>query len=392
MISVQEAIAIVEKNSIPTTKITTISLDSALDYVLNTDVNSPIDMPPFRQSAMDGYALHVHDSSSYQLIGEVKAGDHHQPILKKGEAVRIFTGAAVPDSANAVIMQERVSVNPNSITIEKEITSQENIRPKGEQIQKGAVALKKGTRITPAAIGFLAGLGITEISVYQKPSIAIIVTGNELISPGERLSYGKIYESNAIMLQNALKSTGYKNTNIQTVADNYKDTYTILKETIATNDVVLVSGGISVGDYDFVGKALKELAVKTLFYKIKQRPGKPLFYGKKDDTFVFALPGNPASALNCFYRYAYPALQMISGELDFKLTELKAKLTTNYFKKAKRAEFLKAKYTNGEVSILEGQSSAMLQTFATANVLVYIPEEIETIEKGGFVTVILIPN
>jgi molybdopterin molybdotransferase len=156
-------------------------------------------------------------------------------------------------------------------------------------------------------------------------------------------------------------------------------------------EVVIISGGISVGDYDFVGKALHELVVKQLFYKVKQKPGKPLFFGKKDKSIIFALPGNPGSALSCFYIYVYQALQKLSGDLNFSLTHLKARSKNEFEKKGDRAQFLKAIYENGEATILEGQNSSMLQSFSLANGLVFVPEDKYSISKGDEIDVILLP-
>ena len=173
---------------------------NALGFVLAEDVISPINMPPFRQSAMDGYALNIHEDSSYKIIDEVKAGDDHHPLLKTGESVRIFTGSAVPDTANTVIMQEKVKQNKNQLQLNNPAILNENIRPKGEQIKEGDIALKKGTKLTPAAIGFLLTLGIIKVTVFKKPKIGVVTTGNELIKAGQPLTYGKIYESNSGML------------------------------------------------------------------------------------------------------------------------------------------------------------------------------------------------
>ncbi len=391
MISTQEAKQLI-LNSIGEVKTEVRFLvDSASNY-LSEDIISPINMPPFRQSAMDGYALCMHNTNNYSVIDEIKAGDGHHPKLKKGEAVRIFTGAAVPDDADAVIMQERIILENNSITLTSEISVNANIRPLGEQVQKGAVALKKGTLLTPAAIGFLASLGIEKVSVFKKPSIAIVVTGNELVEAGNILPYGKIYESNSIMLQSALQTAGFTDVHIYKVTDDYNETLNMLATVMSKNDVVLVTGGISVGDYDFVGKALKELHVNELFYKVKQKPGKPLFFGKKEQTSIFALPGNPAAALSCFYIYVYEALKRMSGAVNFCLKESKEIATSSFTKRGDRAQFLKAIYKEGKVSILEGQSSAMLQTFALANAFVYVPEKLQNISVGDKVQVIHIPN
>ena len=392
MISIQQAISIVKENVKPLNISESKLLSDCLGFTLAKDVFSSINMPPFRQSAMDGYAVNMHDSNQYKIIDEVKAGDSHQPILISGEVVRIFTGAPVPDTANAIIIQEHVSVNNNTLTANKPINLNANIRPLGEQTKKGDIALHKGTKLTPAGIGFLASLGITEVMVNKPLSIALIVTGNELAKAGESLKYGQIYESNAIMLSSALRNLGYMNVKITTVGDDYQSTYNVLQNAISNNEMVLVSGGISVGDYDFVGKALLDIGVEQLFYKVKQKPGKPLFFGKKDNAFVFALPGNPASALSCFYVYVNTALQRLSGNEHFELPKTTAKSTSNFIKKGDRAQFLKAIYNNNQVEILEGQNSSMIHTFALANALVYVPENLNKIAVNDAVEVLLLPT
>lgn len=390
MITVEEAIEGVEKNVGPTNKKEYKDVLNSIGQVLFEDAISPIDMPPFRQSAMDGYALCLHRTETYTVIGEVKAGDGHHPKLKAGEAVRIFTGAPVPDDANAVVMQEKVTIENNSIKLRSIVNLNENIRPLGEQVKKGAVALKKGTRLTPAAIGYLTSLGVTGVTVFNKPSVAIVVTGNELVEAGQ-LTYGKIYESNSGMLFSALSSQGYADVTMHKVDDDYKNTLAKLDKVISENDVVLITGGISVGEYDFVGKALQELAVKRIFYKVKQKPGKPLFFGKKESILVFALPGNPAAALSCFYVYVYPALQKLSGDIGFSFNTIEAKSNSDFFKKGDRAQFLKAVLKDGRATILEGQGSSMLQTFALANALVYVPQEVTDILINDTVEVICLP-
>ncbi len=391
MISIKDAIQQVKDNCKPLLKEVIKPIEKSGNYHLFKDIHSPINMPPFRQSAMDGYALNLHDNKEYVLIGEIKAGDSDKPVLKPGEAVRIFTGSPVPDTANAVIMQEKVIQKNNVISCEGAIVLNQNIRPLGEQVMKGNLALVKGTKLTPAAIGYLTALGITEVSVFKKPSIALVTTGNELIEAGQPLSYGKIYESNSKMLQNALYNLKFYNVTLHKIEDDYNKTYSELKTVISEKDVVIISGGISVGDYDFVGKALNALEVETLFYKVKQKPGKPLFFGKKDQATIFALPGNPAAALTCFYVYVYIALQKLMDRETLELPRITAKSNSEFNKKGDRPQFLKALYKNDSVSILEGQSSAMLQTFALSNAFVFMPSETTKINSNDDVEVILLP-
>lgn len=392
MITVENAIKLVDTHSKPLVKETIKPIKKASGYILFKDTYSPINMPPFRQSAMDGYALNLHEDLTYNLVGEIKAGDCHQPTLKHGEAVRIFTGAPVPDSANAVMMQEKVTPNGTKITIETNPPIACNIRPLGEQVKTGEVALKKGTKLTPAAIGYLTSLGVTEVSVYKKPTIALITTGSELMEPGQPLTHGQIYESNATMLLMALYNLKFYDVTIHKIPDDYNQTKAKLDSVINENDLVIISGGISVGDYDFVGKALLELGVEQIFYKVKQKPGKPLFFGKKVNTSIFALPGNPAAALTCFYAYVYIALQKMTNKTSLELPRVKATSKSYFEKKGDRPQFLKAIYANETVEILEGQNSSMLQTFALSNALVFVPEHITSIEINDIVETILLPS
>jgi len=392
MISVEEGIALVDKNTI-VAKTITITVEDALGYVLAEDMHTPVNLPPFPQSAMDGYALRLHKSLDYTVIEEVKAGDNKQPTLKAGEAVRIFTGAMVPEAADAVVMQEKTTRVENTIILETIILKGTNIRPLGEQLQEGELALKKGTKLSPAAVAFIAGMGITNVVVYKKPTVGILVTGNELIAAGNPLELGQIYEGNSIMLKTALKQAGIVESTIYRVKDDYEATCNAVAKALKENDVLLVSGGISVGDHDYVYDALQAQNITSVFYKVKQKPGKPLFFAKKEGKLIFALPGNPASALTCFYGYVYPGLQKVMGNSFKGLSTQNLSVTAAINNKFGRALFLKAMVNDsGEVSSLEGQSSAMLSSYAVANALIYIPAEVESVAKGSLVKTLLLPT
>jgi len=391
MISVEQALKKIEntvKVSTPIQK----ALAESFGLVLAEDVLSPIDMPPFAQSAMDGFAISLNGATTFTLVGEVKAGDGHKFELKKGEAIRIFTGAPVPTSADVVVRQEDCKANSSTLEVNPLPKEGANIRSKAEQIAQGAIALKKGQLLNAAAIGFLATIGVTKVSVNPHPKVAILVTGNELVSPGADLKYGQIYESNAIMLQSSLKGYGISEAAVYRVKDDYTSTREQLEEMLKAYDVILCSGGISVGDYDFVGKALNELGVEEVFYKIKQKPGKPLYFGKKDNALVFALPGNPAAALTCFNVYVIKALNLLTGKRPQGLVRVQKKITEDFSRKGDRAQFLKAAICGDEVAVMEGQSSAMLHTYALSNALVYVPLEITSVKKGESVECILLSN
>ena len=392
MISVEEA-----KNLVLTgifkQKEVMLNIHSALNYFLADNIIAGISVPLFNQSAMDGYAFKFKDvNKSLNIVDEVAAGDVRVVKIKEGEAIRIFTGSKVPDSCDTVVMQELTSVESNQLIV-KDVGLKlgGNVRKKGNQIKVGDVALKKGVKITPAAIGFLATLGITNVMVYSLPKVCVIATGSELVKLGQPLKDGQIYESNTHMLNAAIQQLGISPI-IHVVKDDIAETEQLIKLALESCDFLILSGGISVGDYDFVKESLLKNQVEEVFYKIKQKPGKPLFFGKKNKKIVFALPGNPAAALNCFYMYVYPAIQLMLGASEPFLPMIKLPLENKFIKKEGRAHFLKAKLSANTVKLLEGQDSDALQSFALANALVYIPAEKITIEQHELVEVYLLPN
>ena len=389
MISIKEALARVKEN---TAKLGSVKIDllSALGSVLSESIESPINMPPFDQSAMDGYALGG-DAAVYTVVSEIQAGASvtGKP-LSRGEAARIFTGAMIPEGTVSIAKQEIVKRQGDTITLVEEVREGMSIRRKGEELAINELAISKGTYLNPAAIGFLSGLGIQKVNVYRKPKIAVIVTGNELTKPGEKLLPGRIYESNSATLTSVLKHAGF-DSSLVTVKDDFNSTKETIGNAIDQNDVVIITGGISVGDYDFVGKALAELQVEEVFYKVKQKPGKPLFYGKKGAKSIFALPGNPAAVLTCYYIYVRTAIRGLIGISTPMLEEREVSLLHDFTKKGDRAHFLKAYLTPEGVKVHAGQSSAMLSSFVGANSLIYLSEEDREIKKGDKVLVYILP-
>lgn len=392
MISVEEAkkLIVVTAKSLPPVQM---EISKALNHVLAEAVFSTIDYPPFHQSAMDGFAVFHSDISSLneiKIIGEAPAGNPFKGKVSSGQAVQIFTGAKIPEGADTVIIQEKVSIKKGKVIPDgSPLLKGANIREKGSQIKNGDIALHNGAILNPGAIGFLAGLGVSSVSVFPKPKVSIIVTGNELQKPGMQLENGQIYESNSFALNAALESIGMVAAHVSSIGDDERNIKEFLAFAIANSDVVLVSGGISVGKYDFVGKCLEELEVENIFYKIAQKPGKPLFFGKKNDCLIFGLPGNPASALSCFYEYVCPSLRIMQG-----FTEVFPKkhlpISSDYEKREGLSLFLKGKTTAGEVKVLSGQESNNIGSFALADCLIYLSADKGRVERGEMVEVHLI--
>jgi molybdopterin molybdotransferase len=365
-----------------------IPLNQSLGFVLSKEIHSEIHMPPFNQSAMDGYAINSINLDlseiKFKLMGEIKAGDDASCVkLKSKEAIRIFTGAMVPSGTTQIAQQEIVLKEGNHIRIEKPLKDGANIRLKGEQIEKGSLVCPEGTKLNAGTIGYLASLGIKTVHVYQQPKICIINTGDELQTPGESLDMGKVYESNGIMLTSLLDEMKLVSSRHR-VKDNLKDTKDTIEHMAKEHDVLIITGGISVGDYDFVGTALESLNCEKHFYKVKQKPGKPLYYGILNGTYVFALPGNPAAVMTCFQMYVKPALQLISGYAEENTRpSFMSKLSHDYIKKGDKPIFLKAFIDlERNVTLLSHQSSAMLNSFVQANCFAFIDAETNLIKNG----------
>ena len=395
MISVEEAKKLIFKTTHSLNPLKQ-EISKSLNQVLAGDVLSPIDYPPFHQSAMDGYAIFhsdLIDRNEIKIIGEAPAGSPFMEKVSPGQSVRIFTGSKIPDGVDTVIIQERVLIENGMVVPDgSPLSKGANIREKGFQIKKGDVALKNGTVLNPGAIGFLAGLGVSSITTFPKPKISIVITGSELRKPGTPLGNGEIYESNSFALKAALESINIGEANMLTIGDDKNTTKEALATAIEKSDVVLVSGGISVGKYDYVGDCLQELGVENIFYKIAQKPGKPIFYGKKGDCSIFALPGNPASVMSCFYEYVYPALRIMQGFKDLFLKQVHLPISSDFQKREGLSLFLKGKTSSENVKVLTGQESSNIGSFALADCLVYLPAEKADIQAGEMVEVHLLPQ
>ena len=390
LISVESAKSLVVEHC-KTLKPVVIDLAKALHTVLADDVFAGINMPGFDQSAMDGYAFCFKDyeaGNTLTVVGESYAGSKELLPLQKNTATRIFTGAPVPPGADTVIMQEHTKRKGDELHIESpNLTCGLNVRKQGSEIQKGALALEAGTLLIPAAIGFLASVGITSVSVYGFPKISIITTGKELVQPGQPLAHGQVYESNSLTLKTALQQLQIPDVSVQWVDDDVDAMIAAVQHALTMSDLILISGGVSVGDYDYVVPALHACEVTTIFHKVKQRPGKPLYFGKKGDKIIFGLPGNPSSVLSCYYNYVLIAIQQLMHRSEPFIPIQQLPLENEFTKNTSLTHFLKGSYANGKVKHLTAQESFRLSSFALANCLIEIPEAVEQVNAGEMVTV-----
>jgi len=401
MISVDEAKKIIMDET-PLGPPAVSPLEESLGCVLARDQQAPFDFPLFSNSAMDGFALRASDLSSASkdspvslpVQGVIKAGDQPPP-LEIGKAAKIMTGAMIPPHADTVVQKEIVQEECGSVHFISPARKGANVRFQGEEIKKGESALSRGTSLTPGALGFLSSLGVQEVQVYQKPRVMLLSTGSELVKGREQLQPGKIFESNSKSLRAALQEIPCEIILLPIFADDPELLKKRLQIEIDRFNFLLLSGGVSVGEYDHTKSVLEEIGVRTLFWKVAQKPGKPLYFGRKGRTIVFGLPGNPASALVCFYEYVRPALLKALGFSHAQLKTMKAPLRGSFEKKSGLTHFLKGHFSSNGigkgVEILEGQGSHMMGSFAKANCLVVLPREGEIFRKGDEVEIHLLP-
>ncbi len=374
-----------------------IHLRAALDRVLAKDIRSRIDVPSHTNSAMDGYALHADalpDDGTRELkvVGTSWAGHEFQGTVNAGECVRIMTGAVMPQGTDTVVMQEHVEQTADGIRIDDRHRAGQNVRQAGEDIAAGDTVLRRGHRLQPADLGLLASLGIGEVVVTRRVRVAFFSTGDELRSIGEPLEPGMIYDSNRYSLYGMLTRLGVELIDLGVVADTREDTYNAFEQGAACADVLITSGGVSVGEADFVKEALEQLG-QIDFWKVAMKPGRPLAFGKIKDAYFFGLPGNPVSVMVTFYLFVQPALKRLQGGTDTPPLLLQARCTTKLRKKAGRTEYQRGVLSqddDGELVVDKTgpQGSGILRSMADANCFIVLPLEAEAAEPGDRVQVL----
>ena len=374
-----------------------VHLRAALGRVLAEDLVSPLAVPAHDNSAMDGYALRFADlqtagETTLRMAGTALAGAPFAGAAAPGTCIRIMTGAIVPEGTDTVVMQEHVRAQGNQITIGSGHRLGQNVRLAGEDLKLGQVALARGTLLRPAAIGLIASLGIGEIAVYRKLRVAFFSTGDELRSIGTPLAAGQIYDSNRYTLHGMLTRLGCDVLDMGVVPDVPELLEQAFKQAGENADVVITSGGVSVGEADFVKELLTRLG-EVVFWKIAMKPGRPLAYGRLGDAHFFGLPGNPVSVMVTFYQFVRDALLKLSGcDPVPALPALKAVCTSNLRKAPGRTEFQRGVLTqdasgNWSVRVTGEQGSGILSSMTEANCFIVIPQAQGNLSAGTMVDV-----
>lgn len=395
LLSVDEALVQIRKVITPIEGFERCPLQQAMNRIVSDPVTSPINVPGHINSAMDGYAVNAADlpssgSRQLQLIGSAFAGTPFQGTVSSGQAVRIMTGAVVPEGSDTVIMQEMVEKDGDTITIKPGHKAGENVRHIGEDIALGGIVLAPGKKIRAAELGLLASLGVGEVTVKRKLRVATFSTGDELCSIGEIPKEGQIFDSNRYSLAGMLQVLNVEHIDMGVIRDDPQAISEAFTTASQIADVLITSGGVSVGDADYVKQTLDRLG-KVNFWKIKMKPGKPLAFGQLNNAVFFGLPGNPVSVMATFYEIVQPSLRYLMGQEATASLRVRVKCQDK-LKSPARQDFQRGileRDESGEWSVRStgNQGSHILSSMSHANCFIVLPAECRSIEAGEWVEV-----
>jgi molybdopterin molybdotransferase len=372
-----------------------IPVAEAQGRILSETLMTPLDFPPFDNSAMDGYAVRAVDAlpgAKLHRVGSIMAGEASKSELGSGECIRIFTGAPIPPGADAVVVQELVTCVGALVRLDlsEPLQPGANIRRQGEELGIGEVLLPSGTKMGPFELGLLAYAGLTKIPVRDQLCIGVLATGDELIPPGEKLASGQIHESNRPVLLGLIREMGHKAVDLGTVPDDFESLRRALLQGQEGLDALITTGGASEGDADFVAKALGDLG-KVDFWKVAVKPGKPFVFGHLGSVPVFGLPGNPVSSAIIFLKLVKPALEALSGQGAQRAVTWNLPLQASIRRQPGRQEFMRGRLVEAEgglgVMPLTYQGSHRLTSLSRGDCLIVLPPEIRSLETGDFVDV-----
>ena len=387
----KQIISFVKKQSSLVKQIELINLLNAEDKILAENIYSKINLPPFKNSAVDGYAILKYDLNNSQKIiskTRIAAGDSKEVKINKGEVVRIFTGAKMPLNSNTVVMQENTKLENNKLKLLKIPKYGENCRHKGEDISKGKLVLKKGSKIDVKNLNLIAAIGYKKVKVYSKIKVGFFTSGNELVRPTTKLTKSKINNSNYFLLNSLLNKNYISKRFLGNLSDNYKKVENNLLKNISKFNMIITTGGASVGDEDHLVKALENNG-KIFFWRAAIKPGRPIAVGKIQNTYIVCLPGNPVSVQLLYAFIVKPLILKLLGAPLLKISAEKLKTNFSMIKKTKRLEWLRVskKFINNEYVIVKHpkQGSGMISSISYSDGIVEIPEHVSSIKKGDTV-------
>ncbi len=369
-----------------------VSLADALDRFAANDLFATIPLPPFDNSAMDGYAVVANSAGKnarLKIAGEQPAGVSKNLSLSAGKTIRIFTGAPMPIGADAVVMQEETQREGDFVLIQAEqISVGDFVRKAGADLAVGQQIVKRGDRLRPATLGLLASQGIESVRVGAQPRVAIVTTGDELAPPGQQLRPGEIFDSNGLMLASLAAKTGMEVAMRRHCPDTLDTLCTTLRDAVH-QDAVIISGGVSVGEHDLVREALREIGAEIDLWRVAVKPGKPFLFGKRDRCLIFGLPGNPVSTFVTFLVFVRPALLQMMGAIDLSLPRANARLVHEITGDETRPHYFRGQLADGAFTVIGRQESHAIFGLARANALLRVRPEAR-LSAGSEVEVLLI--
>lgn len=393
-LDLQEALREILSQIEPLGRVERLPLDALNGRVAAAGIRAPVSLPPFASSAMDGYAcraVDLNDGARLVRIGESMAGHPFAGRIGQGECVRITTGAAVPDTADTVVIQENTTIEGDRVSILETPAPGANIRQIGHDVKAGEVITQRGQRLNPMDVGWVSACGVADAEVFRLPRVAVFSTGDELTVPGQPLSPGRIYDSNRIAVSSLLATLPAAVTDLGILPDDPERIRTALQDASASHDLLLTSGGVSVGDADYLKEVVESLGALTL-WRMNLKPGKPLAFGQVAGTPFLGLPGNPVSTIVTFLLVARPVVLRLAGTDADEVFSLEVRLDGQLRHNPGREEFQRGvmQRMNGErrVRVSGDQSSNRLATFSGADCLIRIPKDSGNLEDGEMVEVI----
>jgi molybdopterin molybdotransferase len=374
-----------------------VAIGDARGRVLASDVTAAGDVPPFPCSAMDGYAVRPGDAGrTLTVVGESRAGTPSSLQLGDGSAIRISTGGAIPDGATAVIPQEDVEIQDGTIRTRAAVRAGDHVRGAGEDMRSGETVLRAGATLGAAELGAAVAAGVAELTVYRRPRVQVLCTGDELRAPGEPLGPGEIHNSNAPMLDALATAQGAIAPGARRLPDDRAATEAGLEAALGSADVVIVSGGVSVGPHDHVKPALAALGVEEVFWRVALQPGKPTWFGRRGSVLVFGLPGNPVSAVVTFALFVRPALAALQGRTEEPMLESEAVLATAVRRNPDREQAVRVRLErrNGKLLATPNgpQGSHIVTSLLGADALAFVPAGEGELEAGAAVALERLPR